>query len=138
MFNTILFPIDQSREARDAVNTVINLVKTFNSRLVLLSVVEKTATEEPKTAMDKVMTSPEAVSQLLQDAQALFAQKGIQTDVIEREGIPSFTICDLADEINADLIVMGCRGLGLTEQGATESVTNLVINLSPCPILIVP
>jgi len=138
MFNTILFPIDQSREARDAVNTVINLVKTFNSRLVLLSVVEKTATEEPKTAMDKVMASPEAVSQLLQDAQALFAQKGIQTDVIEREGIPSFTICDLADEINADLIVMGCRGLGLTEQGATESVTNLVINLSPCPILIIP
>ena len=44
----------------------------------------------------------------------------------------------MADEIGADLIVMGCRGLGLTNEGATESVTARVINLSPCPVLIVP
>jgi len=57
---------------------------------------------------------------------------------MSREGMPAFTICDVADEIGADLIVMGCRGLGLTEEGAAESVTNRVINLSPCPVLIVP
>jgi nucleotide-binding universal stress UspA family protein len=50
----------------------------------------------------------------------------------------SFTICDVADEIDANLIVMGCRGLGLTNEGATESVAIRVINLSPCPVLIVP
>jgi nucleotide-binding universal stress UspA family protein len=137
MFNTILFPVDQSREAREAAETVANLVKTYNSRLVLLSVVEKAATEE-EAPSSGVMGSAEAVAKLLQGAQALFTQKGIEAEVIEREGMPSFTICDVADEVNADLIVMGCRGLGLTTEGAAESVTNRVINLSPCPVLIIP
>jgi nucleotide-binding universal stress UspA family protein len=44
----------------------------------------------------------------------------------------------VADEVEANLIIMGCRGLGLTEEGASESVTNRVINLAPCPVLVVP
>ena len=137
MFKTVLFPVDQSRETREAATTVANLVKTYNSRLVLLSVVEKTPTGEKPTD-GGIMASTEQVAKLLQGAQALFTQQGIESEVIEREGLPSFTICDVADEINADLIIMGCRGLGLTEEGAVESVTNRVINLSPCPILIIP
>lgn len=141
MFKTILFPIDQSREAREAAQMVANLVKTYNSRLFLLSVVEKTppeSTPAPEQPSSPVMTSPEEVEKLLQAAQALFAQQGIEADMVEREGMPSFTICDVADEIGADLIVMGCRGLGLTVEGVNESVTTRVINLSPCPVLIVP
>ncbi len=137
MFKTVLFPVDQTRETREAADTVANVVKTYNSRLVLLSVVETSPTGE-KVPQGGIMTSEEDVAKLLQGAQALFAQMGIEADVIERQGMPSFTICDVADEINADLIVMGCRGLGLTTEGANESVTNRVINLSPCPVLIVP
>ena len=138
MFKTILFPIDRSREAREAAEMVTNLVKTYSSRLFLLSVVEKVSPEDPTPPHHPVMASPEEVEKLLQAAQTLFAQQGIEADMVEREGKPSFTICDVADEIGADLIVMGCRGLGLTSEGATESVTARVINLSPCPVLIVP
>ena len=132
MFKTVLFPVDRSRETQEAAEVVVNVVQLCSSRLVLLSVVESPSDAE------QVMTSPEAVAQLLQKAQALFSQQGIQAEVLEREGKPAFTICDVADEIGADLIVMGCRGLGLTEDGASESVTNRVINLSPCPVLVVP
>lgn len=137
MFKTVLFPIDRSREAREAAESVANIVKTYQSRLILLSVVEKTPTGE-KPAEGDIMSSTEAVAKLLQGAQKLFAQHNIEAEVIEREGMPSFTICDVADEINADLIIMGCRGLGLTSEGAEESVTHRVVNLSPCPVLIVP
>ena len=137
MFKTVLFPVDQSREAREAADTVANLIKTYNSRLVLLSVVEKSPSGEESPAPG-VMTSAEHVAKLLQGAQALFSQQGIEAEVMEREGMPSFTICDVADEIDANLIVMGCRGLGLTEGGAEESVTTRVINLSPCPVLVIP
>lgn len=81
--------------------------------------------------------SPEAVAELLKNAQDVFSNQGIEAEIIEREGQPAFVICDVADDIEADLIVMGSRGMGLTEEGA-ESVTSLVINLSPCPVLIVP
>jgi nucleotide-binding universal stress UspA family protein len=84
------------------------------------------------------MQSVEAVAKLLANAQNLFEQQGIKAEIVEREGKPAFTICDVADEMGADLIVMGCRGLGLTEEGATDSVTTRVINLSPCPVLVVP
>lgn len=136
MFKTVLFPIDQSRESREAVDTVANVVKTYRSRLILLSVVE--VEEEPASVADREMASPEAIAKLLETAKTLFRDQGIETEVIEREGIPAFVICDVADEVSANLIIMGCRGLGLTDEGAAESVTNRVINLSPCPVLIVP
>lgn len=132
MFKTVLFPIDESRDSRQAVETVADVVKVHQSRLILLSVVE-TASDHPDA-----MSSPDTVASLLENAKSLFSQQGIEADAIEREGKPAFTICDVADEVQADLIIMGCRGLGLTTEGASDSVTNRVISLSPCPVLIVP
>jgi nucleotide-binding universal stress UspA family protein len=127
MFKTVLFSVDDSRESREAVKTVIHVVKAYNSRLVLLSVVEESGE----------MTSPEAIANLLTTAKALFTEVGIEAEAIERQGKPAFTICDVADEVGANVIIMGCRGLGLTDEGAHDSVTNRVINLSPCPVLVV-
>ena len=135
MFKTVLFPIDQSREAREAADIVANIVQKYNSRLILLSVVEEPTTEAPSTSP---MVSPEIVAQLLENARNLFSEQVITAELLERQGKPAFTICDVADEIEASLIIMGCRGLGLTEEGSTDSVTTLVINLSPCPVFIVP
>ncbi|KAF3885907.1 MULTISPECIES: universal stress protein [Nostocales] len=133
MFKTVLFPIDQSREAREAADVVVNIVQKYGSSLVLLSVVEEVA-----DSTGSVMTSPETVAQLLENAKSLFSQQGIRAETLERQGKPAFTICDVADEVGADLIIMGCRGLGLTDEGSQDSVTTRVINLSPCPVLIVP
>ncbi|MDB9529021.1 universal stress protein [Oscillatoria sp. CS-180] len=133
MFKTVLFPIDMSPEAQQAASLVVDLVKQNQSQLVLLSVVEiQENAEHPQQA------SPEAVAKLLAQAKDLFDQQGVESKVLERTGQPAFVICDVADEIEADLIVMGCRGIGLIEETMSESVTNRVINLSPCPILIVP
>ncbi|MBD0389177.1 MAG: universal stress protein, partial [Nostoc sp. C3-bin3] len=128
MFKTVLFPIDQSRETREAADVVTNVVQKYSSRLVLLSVVEEPPKDAPSA--DDPMVSPEVVAKLLENAQSLFSGQGIQSEIMERQGKPAFTICDVADEIGADLIIMGCRGLGLTEEGADDSVTTRVINLS--------
>lgn len=130
MFDTVLFPVDNSRETREATETVIGLVRTHQSRLVLLSVVDSEA--------HNGMNSEPKVAQLLQSAQSAFSQQGITAETLEREGVPSFTICDVADEIEADLIVMGSRGLGITQNNQKESVAHRAIELSPCPVLIVP
>ena len=136
MFKTVLFPVDLSREAREAADKVINIVKTFQSRLILVSVVE--VVSEGQKPFHPEMTSSETVNQLLQQAESIFTEEGIEAEILQKEGHPAFTICDLADEIEADLIVIGCRGTGLTDEGATDSVSNRIINLSPCPILVVP
>ncbi|MGI0493049.1 universal stress protein [Alkalinema pantanalense CENA528] len=131
MFKTILFPIDRSRESREAASLVVELVQQHKSRLVILSVVEE-------GAEDLAMTSVNAVDELLKGANELFSQQGITAETVERQGKPAFTICDVADEMGVDLIVMGSRGMGLTGEGSQDSVTNRVISLSPCPVLVVP
>ena len=57
-------------------------------------------------------------------------------EVVEREGKPAFVICDVADELNVDVIVMGTRGVNLEDD--TESTAVRVIQLAPCPVLVVP
>jgi nucleotide-binding universal stress UspA family protein len=129
MFKTVLFPVDRSREAQQAATLVIQLVQEHASTLHILAVLE------PENA---AMASPDSVESLLAEAQAMFEAQGIAVQTIERSGKPAFTICDVADEINAELIVMGSRGLGLTTEGAADSVTQKVLSLSPCPVLVVP
>ncbi len=136
MFETILFPIDASPEAQQAATKAIEIAEHHHSQLVLLSVVE--AVDSPHGATHPEQTSPAAVAQLLEQAKHLFAQRGVNTQAIEREGQPAFVICDVADEVSADLIVMGCRGVGLTSEGQSASVSNRVINLAPCPVMVVP
>ncbi|MBE9028353.1 universal stress protein [filamentous cyanobacterium LEGE 11480] len=129
MFKVVLFPVDRSPEARQAAALVLQIAQMHNSTLHILAVVE------PE---NEAMASPDAVEALLEEAKAVFVEQGIQTQTIERSGKPAFTICDVADEIEADLIVMGSRGLGLTVEGASDSVAQKVLSLSPCPVLVVP
>ncbi|PSO48382.1 MAG: universal stress protein [Cyanobacteria bacterium SW_9_44_58] len=135
MFNTILFPIDRSRETQEAIETVTKLVQTYDSRLVLLSVVEAEGEEKDDP---RQMISQDTVTELLEQVKSYFTKESINAETLEREGRPAFIICDVADEIDADLIVMGCRGVGLMEEEASDSVSNRVINLSPCPVLVIP
>lgn len=133
MFKTILFPIDQSRASQDAAEKVAEIVKFCNSKLIILSV-----QTSPEETTETSSTANQAVDQLLQNAKIAFSDWGIAAATIKQEGRPAFCICDYADEIEADLIVMGCRGVGLTEEGAAESVSNRVINLAPCPVMVIP
>ena len=69
-------------------------------------------------------------------SKASFEQAGVPSQVIEREGKPAFVIGDVADEINADVIVMGTRGITLETDH--QSTAARVIQLAPCPVLVVP
>ena len=125
MFETVLFPIDRSRQAAETATTALKLAQQHQSKLVVLSVVEPEQDD------------PAAVAELLQQARSRFQEQGVSCEVIEREGKPAFVIGDVADEINADVIVMGTRGLAL-EGEEQPSTAARVIQLAPCPVLVVP
>lgn len=54
-----------------------------------------------------------------------------------REGDPKDMVCKVADEIDADLIVMGSRGLGGLKAIFKNSVSQYVFQLSSRPMLLV-
>ena len=127
MFKTVLFPIDQSREAFETANTAIQLAKNHHSHIIMLSVVQPERTE---------MHDTEFVASLLIRAKEQMEQAGISCEVLEKHGKPAFVICDVADDLNVDLIVMGTRGINLDSDN--ESTAARVIQLAPCPVLVVP
>jgi nucleotide-binding universal stress UspA family protein len=134
MFKKILFPIDRSREAHNALRLVIQLVQQHHSEVMVLTVTDNTVVDA--AVVGETAPPTEDLGALLMEIQAALAEQGVQAEAKQSSGKPAFTICDMADEINADLIVMGSRGLD--DEHAKESVTNRVIGLSPCPILVVP
>ena len=127
MFKNILLPIDQSREAIETASKAIQLAKSHKSKIIMLCVLQGKRAE---------MNNTEVIASLLNRAQVQIEQEGINCDVLEKEGKPAFVICDVADELNVDLIVMGTRGLNLEEN--QESTAARVIQLAPCPVLVVP
>ena len=126
MFQTVLFPIDNSRQTMETAAVALQLAQQHHSRMVVLSVVEE----------DGAMHDEQAVAELLAQARSSFEQAGVACELLERRGKPAFVIGDVADEINADVTVMGTRGITLeTDQQSTAA---RVIQLAPCPVLVVP
>lgn len=54
-----------------------------------------------------------------------------------KQGDPKTTVCEVADEINADLIIMGSRGLGRLQAILENSVSQYVFQLTSRPMLLV-
>ena len=128
MFETILLPIDPSKESLDTTHKAIELAKNHGEQVIMLSVLESEESNEtvPNTS----------ISLLLQKTQAAIEHAGISYKIVERKGNPAFVICDVADELNADVIVIGTQGLDL--QSEAESTASKVIELAPCPVFVVP
>lgn len=133
MFKTVLFPIDQTRNSQDALLKVAELVKFCEAQLYLLTV----STEASDDSDSPIVTS-ESAEVLLSAASQKFSELNINVESVLRSGRPAFSICDVADELDVDLIMMSCRGIGLTEEHSDESVSTRVINLAPCPVLVIP
>ena len=74
MFETVLFPLDHSREAVEAATKALDLARSHNSRLILLSVVQS---ERPE------MHDHAVVATLLAETQARFEQVGVSCDVVD-------------------------------------------------------
>ena len=127
MFGIVLFPLDSSRQALETATKAIELARSHNGRMVLLSVVEP---NRPG------MEDPAVVAQLLERTRLQVEQTGVSCEVVERQGQPAFVIGDVADELNVGVIVMGSRGVNLETE--SESTAAKVIQLAPCPVLVVP
>jgi nucleotide-binding universal stress UspA family protein len=53
-------------------------------------------------------------------------------------GIPAERLAELADDEGADLIVVGSRGRGVFKAAFLGSVSNSLIGIARCPVLVVP
>lgn len=86
----------------------------------------------------------EAMEAKMEEGEKILAQTleslDIEGDLIEtmlRQGDPKDTVCKVAEEIKADLIIMGSRGLKRLESILANSVSQYVFQLTNRPMLLV-
>jgi nucleotide-binding universal stress UspA family protein len=75
---------------------------------------------------------------LLEEWTAPLAALGVATQTRVAHGLPADVLCDVADEFDADLIVVGARGLGRFESLLLGSTSSRVVNTSTRPVLVIP
>jgi len=57
---------------------------------------------------------------------------------VVRDGVPAEVLRQVAVEESAGLVVVGSRGVGTTPAGALGSTSLHLLQLAPCPVLVVP
>ena len=63
--------------------------------------------------------------------------EGLSLDTVVLLGDPGPALCHLALERNADVVVLGSRGLGAIRRALLGSVSTFVSANAPCPVVIV-
>jgi nucleotide-binding universal stress UspA family protein len=136
---TILLATDGSRDAELARTTAVNLANSTNSELHLVTVVPGYPSYDVR--------KPEVLEQLREQAEDIL---NAQAAKVEREGgkvaekhlriaerYRAQQIVQVAEDIEAGLIVMGSRGLGGIRRALIGSVSDSVIRHAYCPVLVV-
>ena len=140
----ILLATDGSASANRAQWFAAALARQFSSRLTVLTVVHNEPDAELEVFGQIGGTSvPELAEQtaadVLSSAKKEVATAGlsaVETEVAD--GNPASTILAMATEKDIDLIVLGKRGKGRLVGLLLGSVSQKVVSLAPCPVVVVP
>jgi len=100
------------------------------ARLHLLHVV-------PEQGGDELKTHRSQAEELVAGAAERMGLESSAVTTLVREGDAKQTVLKVADEIDADLIVMGSRGLGRLQSILSNSASQYVFQLSTRPMLLV-
>uniref|UniRef100_A0A7N0RIK8 UspA domain-containing protein n=1 Tax=Kalanchoe fedtschenkoi TaxID=63787 RepID=A0A7N0RIK8_KALFE len=74
---------------------------------------------------------------ILASALQICQAKMVRAETLILNGDPKEMICEAADQMRADLLVMSSRGLGAIKRAFLGSVSDYCVHHATCPILIV-
>ena len=146
---TILVPTDFSEHAKRAFERACELAVQLGAKLYLLHVQAESALRiaVKEGLFESCSTDEEIHSAVAELIEQRFSQtlsgvdhSSISIECTRRRGDPGAATIAYAQEIGADLVVVGRRGLGLIEEmrvAVIGSVTESLIRKSPCPVVVV-
>ena len=141
MVQTIAVGTDGSDTAAKAVDFAIDMAEKYGSKLIVASsyrpVAEDRLRKEQTDAPQEIQWSinpSEEVDATLRDVEEKAKERGLKTVSEAREGDPADVICEIAEQHEADVIVVGNKGMRRRILG---SVPNSVAHKAPCSVMIV-
>ncbi|MBX5440760.1 MAG: universal stress protein [Solirubrobacteraceae bacterium] len=144
MFKSIVVGTDGSETASEAVRQAVELARDIGAKIRLVSAYEPVPASRLRVEKQQVpqdvqwMVNPrEDVDATLEDAAEMVRTAGVEVETYARQGDPADAILDVAEETEADLIVVGNKGMTGAKRFLLGSVPNKVSHHAPCSVLII-
>jgi nucleotide-binding universal stress UspA family protein len=152
MFDKILVAVDRSENGKKALEAAIALAKAMGSSLMLLHVLSSEEEGSPPMSTLTTLEYYPVNATLFESYQKLwetyekeglellrsYADKamaaGVSTEFTQNSGNPGRTICEMAQNWGADLILMGRRGHSGVKELVLGSVSNYVLHHAHCSV----
>lgn len=114
----LLAAYDSSEHSKEALKTAASAAETWKRPLTVLC----TGGKEADTAQA--------------EAQAYLQDRGVAAEFLRKDGVPGAAITQVAQDLNAALIVMGAYGHAKVLEVMIGSTTAYTLNHAPCPVLL--
>jgi nucleotide-binding universal stress UspA family protein len=140
LFSRILIAVDSSDYAMKAFEYAIQLALALNAKVFVVHVVQNPAmTVDALVSVSELKTSfKKQGSKLLTSLSSIAEAKfGMKVETILEEGDPPKVILDTAKKFNANIIVIGSRGLSQIKELLLGSVSHSVTKDADIPVLVV-
>lgn len=141
MIKHLLLAVDGSENAYRAAQYTVNLQQAMpRAKCTILTVLTFTEDEARflgATATEYSISASQRADILLKKIKQLFHCAGLTPELAVRQGDVAENILNYARQNNCDLIVVGTRGRGSLKGALLGSVSQRVIQQTPCPVLVV-
>lgn len=147
MDTAIVCGVDGSPDSQIALGVAARLAERLGARLVLAYVVEVASVPYAAIGGAGGIAPPPMIPPLREEQEEagarLLERIAIAAGLSNVEqriavGLPAERLADLADDEDAELIVVGSRGRGRFKAAFLGSVSNSLVGVARCPVLIVP
>ena len=142
LFHQIIVPIDGSNSSLAAGKLALKIAQRNQSKIILLFVVDNSVAEELSSSLDKTIEKAKEemeanARQYLNYLARLAEESDLEVVQEIRNGIPYIEIDNVVRENQAALVIMGQTSHSGTRRMLIGSVAQRVLELAPCPVLIV-
>ena len=146
MYKNICVAVDGSSQSQAAVKRAASLAQIFDAELTFIHIIRpmKIPDELQRYIKSEHLTRlrttalEEVAQEIIKKALIIAEEQGyvkVKTSIIK--GDPAKKIIDQANKINADLIIVGSRGLGKVESAVIGSISRKIIETSLISTLVV-
>ncbi len=137
----VLCGTDFSEQAGVALQVATDLLRQAEDTLVLCHVynppVASTAVLEASTALELNRTLRRGIEHTLEKAAAPLREQGLRVETLLADGAVAVNLAEVAEEADADIIVVGSHGGGLSDHFLVGNVPDRLVERSDRPVLIV-
>jgi nucleotide-binding universal stress UspA family protein len=133
----IVHGTDGSPEANEALDLAIDLAKESGAKLAVVAVHVLARGGKGLSPPITQVEAPHGAEHLAETAAATANAAGVDTKPYVATGDPAKEITRLAEELGADLIVVGSRGFGAVHGALVGSVSRGVMTRSKIPVTVV-